>query len=101
MNFKELLSQAKDDDLQAKEPLLERYKSLLWKEAIIDGVFDEDLYQELCVTLLDCIRKFRIETVKERDKGLLAVGPSDSCTEIMDAAFFSTPLRINPAKSQA
>ena len=60
MNFKELLSQAKDDDLQAKEALLERYKSLLLKEAIIDGVFDEDLYQELCVTLLDCIRKFRI-----------------------------------------
>lgn len=60
MNFKELLSQAKDDNLQAKEALLERYKSLLLKEAIIDGVFDEDLYQELCVTLLDCIRKFRI-----------------------------------------
>lgn len=60
MNFKELLSRAKDDDLQAKETLLERYKSLLLKEAIIDGVFDEDLYQEFCVTLLDCIRKFRI-----------------------------------------
>ena len=60
MNFKELLSRAKDDDLQAKEVLLERYKSLLLKEAIIDSVFDEDLYQELCVTLLDCIRKFRI-----------------------------------------
>lgn len=60
MSFKELLSRAKDDDLQAKETLLERYKSLLLKEAIIDGVFDEDLYQELCVTLLDCIRKFRI-----------------------------------------
>ena len=52
MNFKELLSRAKDDDLQAKEALLERYKSLLLKEAIIDNVFDEDLYQELCVTLL-------------------------------------------------
>ena len=60
MNFKELLSRAKDDDLQAKKALLERYKSLLLKEAIIDSVFDEDLYQELCVTLLDCIRKFRI-----------------------------------------
>ena len=60
MNFKELLSRAKDDDLQAKEVLLERYKSLLLNEAIIDNVFDEDLYQELCVTLLDCIRKFRI-----------------------------------------
>ena len=60
MNFKELLSRAKDDDLQAKVALLERYKSLLLKEAIIDNVFDEDRYQELCVTLLDCICKFRI-----------------------------------------
>lgn len=60
MNFKELLSRAKDDDLRAKEILLERYKALLMKESIINGVFDEDLYQDLCVTLLECIRKFRI-----------------------------------------
>lgn len=60
MNFKELLSRAKDDDLRAKEILLERYKALLMKETIIDGVFDEDLYQDLCVTLLDCIRKFHV-----------------------------------------
>ena len=60
MNFKELLSRAKNDDLQAKEAILERYKSLLLKEAIIDGIFDEDLYQELCVPLLDCIHKFHI-----------------------------------------
>ena len=60
MNFKELLSRAKDDDLQAKEALLERYKSLLLKEAIIDGVFDEDLYQELRIVLLHCIQAFPI-----------------------------------------
>lgn len=60
MNFKELLSRVKDDDLRAKEILLERYKALLMKESIIDGVFDEDLYQDLCVTLLDCIRKFHV-----------------------------------------
>lgn len=60
MNFKELLSRAKDGDLRAKEILLERYKALLMKESIIDGVFDEDLYQDLCVTLLDCIRKFHV-----------------------------------------
>lgn len=60
MNFKELLSRAKDDDLRAKEILLERYKALLMKESIIGGVFDEDLYQDLCVTLLDCIRKFHV-----------------------------------------
>ena len=60
MNFKELLSRAKDNDIQTKESLLELYKSLLMKEAIVDGMFDEDLYQELCVTLLECIQKFRI-----------------------------------------
>ena len=60
MNFKELLSRAKCDDLQAKESLLELYRALLLKESILQGTFDEDLYQELCVTLLECIRKFRI-----------------------------------------
>lgn len=60
MNFKELLSRAQDNDLQAKESILALYKSLLMKESIVDGVFDEDLYQELCVTLLECIQKFRI-----------------------------------------
>ena len=60
MNFKELLSRAKDNDIQAKESILELYKSLLMKEAIVDGMFNEDLYQELCVTLLECIQKFRI-----------------------------------------
>jgi hypothetical protein len=60
MNFKDLMSRAKDDDPQAKTSILELYKPLLVKESIIDGVFDEDLYQELCVTLLESIRKFRI-----------------------------------------
>ena len=60
MNFKDLLSRAKDNDPQAKESILDRYKSLLMKEAIVNGVFDEDLYQELCVTLLICIEKFRM-----------------------------------------
>lgn len=60
MNFKELITRAKGDDPQAKETLLERYKALLVKEAVIDGLFDEDLYQELCMTLLECIHKFRV-----------------------------------------
>lgn len=60
MNFKELMTKAKDGDLQAQESLLELYKPLLVKESIVNGIFDEDLYQELCITLLDCIRKFRI-----------------------------------------
>ena len=38
---------------------------------------------------------------RERYKSLLWKGPSGSRTEIIDAAFFSTELRIKPAKSQA
>ena len=58
MNFKELLLRAQADDQQAKEKLLSLYQPLLMKEAVINGVFDEDVYQELCITLLTCIKRF-------------------------------------------
>ena len=60
MNFKELLQRAKMDDQQAEQEIVSMYQPLLMKEAVINGVFDEDIYQELCETLLLCIQKFRI-----------------------------------------
>ena len=60
MNFKELLIQAKSGDKDAEESILALYKPLLIKESILESTFDEDLYQELCITLLNCIRKFII-----------------------------------------
>ena len=60
MNFKDLLLQAKDGSESAVIELLELYKPLLLKESLHDGRFDEDRYQELCITLLGCIRNFRI-----------------------------------------
>ena len=59
MNFKEILLRAKAGEEPAVIALLEMYKPLLVKEAIIRGRFDEDLYQELCITLIRCIRLFR------------------------------------------
>jgi len=58
MTFKELLVQAKAGDQSAIENLLLMYQPLLLKESIVDGVLDEDLYQELCIVFLQCIRKF-------------------------------------------
>ena len=58
MNFKELLLQAKDGDQIAVQQVFNMYKPLLLKESVERGVFDEDLYQELCLTLLGCIEKF-------------------------------------------
>lgn len=60
MNFKELLLQAKQGDEEAINELLEMYRPLLIKGAILDGHFDEDLYQEQCITLLRCIDMFMI-----------------------------------------
>ena len=60
MNFKELLLRAQADDQQAKENLLALYQPWLMKGAAINGVFDEDVYQELCITLLTCIKRFKV-----------------------------------------
>lgn len=60
MNFKELLLQAKEGKEAAVIDLLEMYKPLLVKNAIVNSRFDEDLYQELCIILLKCIDQFRM-----------------------------------------
>jgi len=59
MNFKELLDAAKKGNSIAFETILDMYKPLLMKESIIDGVFDEDLYQELCAVLTKCVQNFK------------------------------------------
>ena len=60
MNFERLLLQAKEGDADAVLEILEIYKPLLIKNAIVNGRFDEDLYQELASTLLQCIQRFQI-----------------------------------------
>ena len=60
MRFKNLLLQAKTGDEKAFDELLIMYRPLLLKESIVDGVFDEDLYQELCIVFLRCIKRFRL-----------------------------------------
>lgn len=55
-----MLLEAKDGNEPAVIALLEMYKPLLVKYAIINSRFDEDLYQELCIILLKCIAQFRM-----------------------------------------
>jgi len=57
--FELLLARAQAGDLQAEEEILELYRPMLMKEAISHGDLDEDLFQELCITTVNCIRKFR------------------------------------------
>ena len=57
-DFKVLLESAQKQKTEDFEELLLRYKPLLLKEAVIDSVFDEDLYQEYCMVFYRCVRKF-------------------------------------------
>lgn len=58
MNFEILLGKAKAGDKDAQEEIFRMYRPLLIKNSMDRNVFDEDLYQELSATLLNCIRKF-------------------------------------------
>ena len=60
MNFECLLLSAKAENEDAITAILQMYRPLLLKYAIIDGVLDEDLYQELSIILLKAIKLFKI-----------------------------------------
>ena len=69
MNFERLLLKAKEGNADAVLKILEIYKPLLIKNAIVNGRFDEDLYQELVSTLLQCIQRFQIIELVILNKG--------------------------------
>lgn len=60
MEFEVLFIKARRGDKGAVEAIFRMYRPLLVRRSIIRGVFDEDLYQELSITLLKCISKFPI-----------------------------------------
>ena len=60
MSFEVMLQQAKEGNSQAVMEIVEMYKPLLIRNAIVEGNFDEDLYQELVQVLLKCIKNFSI-----------------------------------------
>ena len=59
MNFEEVLFRAKMGDHVATEPIVEMFRPLLIKNSLINGRFDEDLYQELRIEVLKCIRNYQ------------------------------------------
>ena len=60
MEFKELLIRAKRGENNAREELLKMYEGLIVRNAIVNGVFNEDLYQDLCYKFMLCIDKFNL-----------------------------------------
>ena len=61
MTFIELLLAAKGGSKPAFEELFGRYKNLLRKHSVINGIFDDDLYQKQCVAFVHCIKIFEVK----------------------------------------
>ena len=59
MNFEEVLYRAQTGDKEAVLQILEMFRPLLIKNSLVNGRFDEDLYHELRLDVLKCIRGFR------------------------------------------
>lgn len=59
MNFKDLIIDAQKGEQYAFEEILNMYRPLIMKESIVNGLFDEDLFQEQCIILNKCIKQFR------------------------------------------
>ena len=60
MEFKELLIRAKRGEKDALEKLLKMYEGLIVRNAIVNGIFNEDLYQDLCYKFLRCVDAFEV-----------------------------------------
>jgi len=60
VTFEEMLRRAKTGDHEATTSILTMYRPMLIRYAIINGRLDEDLYQELCITLMRAIKLFKI-----------------------------------------
>ncbi len=60
MEFEILIKSAKTGNQKTKEKIFCMYRPLLIKYAKLENGFDEDLYQELSITLLNCINHFKI-----------------------------------------
>ena len=59
MEFRETLWKARGYDRKAMMEIIEMYRPLMIKYAVVNGRFDEDLYQDLVIEVLRCIRYFR------------------------------------------
>ena len=60
MNFEEVLFRAQMGDQEAILQILEMFRPLLIKNSLINGRFDEDLYQELLLEQKFLFQKIRL-----------------------------------------
>lgn len=64
MEFEELFMRARKSDKKALLEIIEMYRPLMIKYAMVDGKLDEDLYQEFVYRIIVCVMKFPYDKSK-------------------------------------
>jgi DNA-directed RNA polymerase specialized sigma24 family protein len=64
-DLRELYKLAREDNDEAIEELISRFKPLIYKNSYISGELDLDCVQELTIKLYKCIKKFEFKSKEE------------------------------------
>ena len=83
--FKNTLLLAQQGNEKAMEKLLSRYDPLLKKCSIIQGHFDEDLYQSLILEFVRAVLNAKKSLWLQRQFGNMCCSPTKCCTLQMSA----------------
>lgn len=60
MEFEKILFRAQQGETQFIEQIIEMFRPMLVRNSLVNGWFDEDLYQELVIQMLKCIKLYMI-----------------------------------------
>ncbi|HAP20410.1 MAG TPA: helix-turn-helix domain-containing protein [Lachnospiraceae bacterium] len=60
MRFRETLCKAQRGEVTVIQQILEMFRPMLIRNALVNSQFNKDLYQELSLEALKCIHNFRI-----------------------------------------
>lgn len=63
--MRKTLMRAKEGDENAILDIINTFKPLLYKNSFINGVYDEDCFQELNIKLLNCIKAFDFSHIEK------------------------------------
>lgn len=60
-DLKKLILRAKEGDKDAVCELMEIFENMINRYSYVSGTFDEDLHSELTVSMIKCIKKFKVD----------------------------------------
>lgn len=63
--LRETFNLAKEGNKDAIVAMLKIFKPILYKNSCINGHFNEDYFQELCIRLIYCIKNFEFTNIPD------------------------------------